>query len=42
VIVGGLLAALFISIYLLPMMYVWVARETDMLPLGEAETEESA
>ena len=40
VIVGGLLAALFISIYLLPTMYVWVARDTDVLPLGELETEE--
>jgi heavy metal efflux system protein len=42
VIVGGLLAALFISIYLLPTMYVWVARDTDKLPLGEAEIEEPA
>ena len=41
VIVGGLLAALFISIYLLPTMYVWVARDTDRLPLGETEMEES-
>ena len=41
VIVGGLLAALFISIYLLPTMYVWVARDTDVLPLSEAESEES-
>jgi len=40
VIVGGLLAALFISIYLLPTMYVWTARDTDRLPLGEAEMEE--
>jgi len=40
VIVGGLLAALFISIYLLPTMYVWVARDTDRLPLSEAEMEE--
>jgi cobalt-zinc-cadmium resistance protein CzcA len=40
VVVGGLLAALFISIYLLPTMYVWVARDTDRLPLGEAELEE--
>jgi hypothetical protein len=40
VIVGGLLAALFISIYLLPEMYVWAARESDKLPLGEAESEE--
>jgi len=41
VIVGGLLAALFISIYLLPTMYAWVARDTDQLPLADAETEES-
>ena len=40
VIVGGLIAALFISIYLLPTMYVWVARDTDLLPLSEAEWEE--
>jgi cobalt-zinc-cadmium resistance protein CzcA len=42
VIVGGLLAALFISIYLLPTMYVWVARDTDQLPLHEADWEEPA
>jgi cobalt-zinc-cadmium resistance protein CzcA len=42
VIVGGLLAALFISIFLLPTMYVWVARDTDRLPLSEAEIEEPA
>lgn len=41
VIVGGLLAALFISIYLLPTMYVWVARDTDRLPLSNTEPEES-
>jgi cobalt-zinc-cadmium resistance protein CzcA len=41
VIVGGLLAALFISIYLLPTMYVWVARDTDHLPAAEAEWEET-
>ena len=41
VIVGGLLAALFISIYLLPTMYVWVARDTDQLPLADAEIEEN-
>jgi len=40
VVVGGLLAALFISIYLLPTMYVWVAKDTDRLPLGEGEMEE--
>ena len=42
VVVGGLTAALFISIYLLPTMYVWVARDTDVLPVAEAEWEESA
>ena len=42
VIVGGLFAALFISIYLLPTMYVWVARDTDMLPLSDTEWEEPA
>jgi cobalt-zinc-cadmium resistance protein CzcA len=41
VIVGGLLAALFISIYLLPTMYAWVARDTDQLPLADPETEEA-
>ena len=40
VIVGGLFAALFISIYLLPTMYVWVARDTNLLPLCEAEWQE--
>jgi cobalt-zinc-cadmium resistance protein CzcA len=41
VIVGGLLAALFISIYLLPTMYVWVARDTDHLPTADSEWEEA-
>jgi cobalt-zinc-cadmium resistance protein CzcA len=41
VIVGGLLAALFISIYLLPTMYVWVARDTDHLPAPDSEWEEA-
>lgn len=40
VIVGGLLAALLLSIYLLPTLYVWVARDTDKLPLSSAEWEE--
>jgi cobalt-zinc-cadmium resistance protein CzcA len=39
VIVGGLFAALFISIYLLPTMYVWVAKDTDKLPTVETEIE---
>nr|MDQ2898398.1 efflux RND transporter permease subunit [Acidobacteriota bacterium] len=37
VIVGGLLAALMLGIYLLPTLYVWVAREGDTLPRPEAE-----
>ena len=40
VIVGGLFVALFVSIYLMPTMYVWVARDTDMLPLNDSEAEE--
>lgn len=32
VIVGGLSATLVISIFVLPILYVWVARETDILP----------
>jgi heavy metal efflux system protein len=41
VIVGGLLAALFLSIYLLPTLYVSIARDTDMLPAAEVEWEET-
>jgi cobalt-zinc-cadmium resistance protein CzcA len=32
VIVGGLMAALVLGIYLLPTLYVWVARSSDRLP----------
>ena len=32
VIVGGLLANLVIGIFLLPAIYVWMAREDDILP----------
>jgi cobalt-zinc-cadmium resistance protein CzcA len=35
VIVGGLLANLIISIFLLPTLYVWAAREDDVLPAAE-------
>jgi len=35
VIVGGLIADLVMSIFLLPTLYVWVARERDRLPLAE-------
>jgi heavy metal efflux system protein len=39
VIVGGLLANLMISIFLLPTLYVWAAREGDLLPVVEGEQE---
>src|ERR1700685_3470276 len=32
VIVGGLIAALIMSVFLLPSLYVWVARDQDVLP----------
>ncbi|MGA9980422.1 MAG: CusA/CzcA family heavy metal efflux RND transporter [Candidatus Sulfotelmatobacter sp.] len=35
VIVGGLVAALIMSIFLLPTLYVWVAGERDVLPHAE-------
>jgi len=35
VIVGGLLANLVIGVFLLPTLYVWVARENDVLPAAE-------
>ncbi|GAC1701435.1 MAG: CusA/CzcA family heavy metal efflux RND transporter [Candidatus Acidiferrum sp.] len=37
VIVGGLMGALLISIFLLPALYVWVARDGDRLPEPEAD-----
>jgi cobalt-zinc-cadmium resistance protein CzcA len=37
VIVGGLISDLLLSIFLLPTLYVWVAREGDTLPEPEAE-----
>jgi cobalt-zinc-cadmium resistance protein CzcA len=36
VIVGGLVASLVLSVFILPTLYVWVARETDVLPAPEA------
>jgi len=42
VIVGGLLAALFMSIILLPTLYVWMAGDHDVLPAPEADFEEHA
>jgi len=32
VIVGGLIANLIIGVFLMPALYVWMARETDVLP----------
>ena len=37
VIVGGLLANLVIGIFLLPTLYVWIARQDDVLPPSEPE-----
>jgi cobalt-zinc-cadmium resistance protein CzcA len=37
VIVGGLIADLVMSIFLLPTLYVWIAREKDVLPVPETE-----
>jgi cobalt-zinc-cadmium resistance protein CzcA len=37
VIVGGLLAALLMSIFLLPTLYVWIAGEHDVLPEVQME-----
>ena len=38
-VVGGLMAALLMSIFLLPTMYVWIAGEHDVLPAPEGEFE---
>jgi cobalt-zinc-cadmium resistance protein CzcA len=37
VIVGGLIGALAINVFLLPTLYVWIARGTDVLPVPETE-----
>ena len=39
VIVGGLVASLVIGIFLLPTLYVWVARDGDRLPQAESNVE---
>ena len=39
VIVGGLIGALPISVFLLPTLYVWAAREQDVLPERQPEFE---
>jgi heavy metal efflux system protein len=42
VIVGGLIGALLLSIFLLPALYVWLARDGDVLPSPEDQFEESS
>ncbi len=39
VIVGGLIGALLLSVFLLPTLYVWVARDGDKLPAKRPEME---
>jgi cobalt-zinc-cadmium resistance protein CzcA len=39
VIVGGLVGALVMGVFLLPTLYVWIARSTDVLPEPEREFE---
>ena len=39
VIVGGLISAMAMSIFLLPTLYVWVARDSDVLPEPQPEFE---
>jgi len=41
VIVGGLIGALLLSIFLLPTLYVWVSRDSDKLPEPVADFAES-
>ena len=40
VIVGGLMAVLVMSIFLLPTLYVWFARDKDVFPAEAASNEE--
>jgi heavy metal efflux system protein len=41
VIVGGLMAVLVMSIFLLPCLYVWIARDGDALPAPDADPAET-
>jgi len=41
VIVGGLISGLLLSVFLLPTLYAWVAREGDVLPAPETHLEEA-
>ena len=40
VMVGGLVGALVISVLLLPPLYVWIARDSDVLPLPDMELDQ--
>jgi len=40
VIVGGLTTALVLSLFLLPAIYVWIARDGDVLPVAEPDAEQ--
>jgi cobalt-zinc-cadmium resistance protein CzcA len=40
VIVGGLMVAMVMNIFLLPTLYVWIARSGDVLPAPEADFDE--
>jgi cobalt-zinc-cadmium resistance protein CzcA len=40
VIVGGLVAALILGVFLLPTLYVWVARDRDMMPAPASDAAE--
>jgi cobalt-zinc-cadmium resistance protein CzcA len=42
VIVGGLMAALVLGVYLLPTLYVWVASNRDVLPVSDEHIPEEA
>jgi cobalt-zinc-cadmium resistance protein CzcA len=39
VIVGGLIGALLVGVFLLPCLYVWMARPNDILPVPDSEFE---
>ena len=40
VIVGGLMAVLVMSIFLLPTLYVWIASDNDKLPVADPASSE--
>jgi cobalt-zinc-cadmium resistance protein CzcA len=41
VIVGGLMVAMLLNLFLLPTLYVWVAGDEDLLPRSEPGFEEA-